>query len=687
MSHVLVVHPDVSVREAIATGLRDAGYRVAFAESGERAIDLFVQEPSSALVVDLDLPGRDGAATIESIRWAPQGESIPVVLTGTRAAFDEVETVATQLSVAAVVDADAAEIVEVLKEHPGDPPTKEMPILRPSEPPEEEVQPGENADGEDEGRSVERRAATVAEHAQRSGSLKETPFPVILARLGDRRATGALVISDLEAAETTTGESPKKVIFFRNGIPRYVRSNLLAECLGQQLLQHGLIDRLTLEESLARVADGDGRQGGILVAMGAITPHQLRDALDGQLEEKLFAIFGQQAGTFAFTSHIEPPRETITLELSLAEIVLRGVRERIPAPRLFDVLTPILDRYATPAERSFRGLQSIAHEPEQRLLARINGLHTYRSLLDGHTDRVAGAQVLWAARCLGVLGARDEPSATSWTEETPDPTAAMRALLARVAPLLQEARYAEALGVLDIPVHEREGAARASAERLTRALEELASRSSVPKALQSLARETIGRVRRAEAALTNDAGPATIAPPAMREEITAVTEAPKPPDASAEPAAEPPHSEPAAEPPDSAELDQRVDRMLEAERHFRRGIRASQRERWEKALSAFARAVELVPDEGEFLVHQGFALFQLAAADEREVALERIRRGCRLVPKLAQAHLLHARALRTSGEDALARNAYELALQADPDCEDALLELRALGDPRAFEPG
>ena len=60
MTQVLVVHPDLHIAEPTAAALRAAGHKVIVVDSGERAIDLFVQDPAQAIVVDLDLPGRDG---------------------------------------------------------------------------------------------------------------------------------------------------------------------------------------------------------------------------------------------------------------------------------------------------------------------------------------------------------------------------------------------------------------------------------------------------------------------------------------------------------------------------------------------------------------------------------------------------------------------------------------------------
>jgi hypothetical protein len=124
------------------------------------------------------------------------------------------------------------------------------------------------------------------------------------------------------------------------------------------------------------------------------------------------------------------------------------------------------------------------------------------------------------------------------------------------------------------------------------------------------------------------------------------------------------------------ELDQKVDRLFEAERHFRRGSRALERQRHEDALSAFVRAHELVPTEGEFLAYVGWSRFCLAAAQgsdpgETELALTELAQAADLSPDLYVTHLLYARVLSRLRRDGEARRAYERALLLEPDNAEA----------------
>ncbi len=124
-----------------------------------------------------------------------------------------------------------------------------------------------------------------------------------------------------------------------------------------------------------------------------------------------------------------------------------------------------------------------------------------------------------------------------------------------------------------------------------------------------------------------------------------------------------------------------MERLYQAERHFRRGERALRRDKVADAISAFQRAVDLCPDEGEFVSHLGYAKYMGADREEEKVAaLAELELGASLSPKIDITHLLLARALTDRDRRAAARDAYGRALAANPDCEEALSGLKSLGE-------
>jgi DNA-binding response OmpR family regulator len=71
---ILLVEDDRSVRATLAAGIRDAGYQVEEAESGEDALMLMQQQPPDLALIDVCLPGMSG---IELARRLREGTQVP----------------------------------------------------------------------------------------------------------------------------------------------------------------------------------------------------------------------------------------------------------------------------------------------------------------------------------------------------------------------------------------------------------------------------------------------------------------------------------------------------------------------------------------------------------------------------------------------------------------------------------
>ena len=65
---ILVVEDEPIVRESIRDWLKDAGYEVATAESGEEALEMIGEQDFSLMVVDEKLPGKTGITVLKEVR-------------------------------------------------------------------------------------------------------------------------------------------------------------------------------------------------------------------------------------------------------------------------------------------------------------------------------------------------------------------------------------------------------------------------------------------------------------------------------------------------------------------------------------------------------------------------------------------------------------------------------------------
>ena len=169
------------------------------------------------------------------------------------------------------------------------------------------------------------------------GSLKRVPFAYLVRDIARTRSTGNLY---LLAGET------KKVVFFVDGRPTLVRSNLATEFLGQILTDQGLITQEQCDNTLEAIRRTGKKQGELLVEMGILSEGNLRYGLEEQVRIKLFEIFGWEEGRFQFKQGGEPGAPTgMALEQPLEALILAAVQERWTDERARGALKSMAERY------------------------------------------------------------------------------------------------------------------------------------------------------------------------------------------------------------------------------------------------------------------------------------------------------------------------------------------------------
>jgi two-component system, OmpR family, alkaline phosphatase synthesis response regulator PhoP len=77
---VLVIEDDESIRDLVGETLREAGYRVEEAPTGEAGLRRARAETPRLVVLDLLLPGMDGWQVISELRRTAQLERVPVLV-------------------------------------------------------------------------------------------------------------------------------------------------------------------------------------------------------------------------------------------------------------------------------------------------------------------------------------------------------------------------------------------------------------------------------------------------------------------------------------------------------------------------------------------------------------------------------------------------------------------------------
>jgi CheY-like chemotaxis protein/tetratricopeptide (TPR) repeat protein len=621
---ILCVDDDRNLCQIIAKALGEEGYAVLTAFDGEEALTAINEATPDLVLLDLILPRRDGFALIEAVRGrdGPIAATRFVILSGcTATPTYRDRSAALDVSDFLTKPVPLTKLIDVVGT-----------ILREAKCDVSAAEPAEP--------DIARRG-----HPPLQGSLERVPFPALLHHLHGLRATGVL---HLESGKK------RKWIELRDGHPVAVRSNLLNECLGHYLLRSGRIQQVDLDESV-RQMKGGRLQGEILVAMDLISEEEITQVLRAQADEKLFEVFAWEGGGFRFEkgSALEHAN-TIGMRRSPANLILHGVRSRFSGDRIDSYFCSHGDCVAVPGDSPYYRFQEIDLAPDhEELLRELDGSQRVSAILAGDADQSL-ARTLYALLATGLLELRGAASpAPRQAERQRSPRmasvaaedAAALTSLEAMAQRFDAQTYFEILGVRPD----------ATAEEIERAYVTLAERShpdrysTASDAVRAVAEEVFEHISRAYATLSEPRRRGAYLLDIRREQREAARE-------------------------------EAGRRALSAANQFQRGEASLNSRAYEQALVHFGRSLELNPEEGDYHTHYGWTLHLCHPSDPAiiEEAMEHVRRGLKLASHGDRAYLYMGRLFRATGNPAAAERMFVRAVQIEPDCVEALRELRLI---------
>jgi DNA-binding response OmpR family regulator/tetratricopeptide (TPR) repeat protein len=667
--HVLVVDDDRHVQRMLGDALRGAGFSVTMERDGESALRAFERRPFDVVVLDVLLPLLNGYEVARRIKSTPEGARVPVLMISGiyKSKLQQKEAVERHGAAAFVakpfkLGALFEKLKGVLKErYPLPPEAPEPPAPEPARP-----DPLADARAEAEAAQVELAAAPSA---SARGDFAEAPFAEVLAGLHRQGVSGALLLRR---------EKVKKIIYFRQGVPVSVKSNRLSECLGRVMVHEGMLSEADCERSLARMKSSGRQQGTVLIEMGVISPHNLRYALDLQLRLKLMDVFSWMAGEWQFNLAAEPPPDTVRLELSPAAIIHEGVRRGFDEARLKTRLGDVSDRTVWPTEDPlFAGQDMGLGDEELQLLAKMDGSRTVAEL-----RALALLPPLDTQRLLYALLAAQMVELRNTRREAPPPPQEGVSAVEAVSEEIGEADDGEEALELEDEVTEDEDSA--LRERLLGTLAAM-KRMDFFELLGVRKDASAEEVRRAHRELVREyhldkfVGSSSAE---VRELATTVQELlSSARDALVDAGARADYRAKLGTGGVRHEVGEAVGRMLQAESTFRRGQQLLEVGDAVGARPLFEEAVQLQPEEGEFVAYLGWARFQSSPDSPKEAQLARaaLERAVQLSPTLEKAHLFLGYVLKAMGRAEEATRAFERALECNPSSAEALRELSILG--------
>lgn len=230
------------------------------------------------------------------------------------------------------------------------------------------------------------------------GTIQAFSFPKLLLTLHQQQATGSLYVL---AGQT------KKIVYFVDGMPVFVRSNRVSECLGQILADEGLITQKQCDHTLETLRRTGRKQGELFVEMGILSPANIRYGLETQLRKKLFDIFTWTEGRFQFNpGPLQVPRISGFPQGSMAHVIVWGIKTSFSCELAVQGLASMLAQFPAKCCDEQDVLISLSLPPDElTFYERLNAHKSVQELLDTTIDSMHAPLPWVAPLLLGLIAA------------------------------------------------------------------------------------------------------------------------------------------------------------------------------------------------------------------------------------------------------------------------------------------
>ncbi|MBA3819831.1 MAG: serine/threonine protein kinase [Deltaproteobacteria bacterium] len=152
-----------------------------------------------------------------------------------------------------------------------------------------------------------------------SGDVREQSVMRVVFRLAKSRGTGML------ALEGRAGVL--KEVYFLEGQPQFVNSNVETERFGNFLIQQGTLTPQALQRALGVMHHFGGRLADTLVGLDILDPLEAYRMLAKQVAAKLMEAFSWQKGRYTWTPHQPNPWKARSLHLDAYRVIGAGAAQ------------------------------------------------------------------------------------------------------------------------------------------------------------------------------------------------------------------------------------------------------------------------------------------------------------------------------------------------------------------------
>ncbi|SYZ74504.1 conserved hypothetical protein [Candidatus Zixiibacteriota bacterium] len=255
------------------------------------------------------------------------------------------------------------------------------------------------------------------------GKIGRFTLPEIFQLIANGRKTGTLGIQK---------DDDIVMVYFKKGKIVYGYGPRQTLHLGQLLREKGKISSEQLSEAVGAQAETSSskRLGQILIEKAFINRTDLETVVRRQVEELIYSLLNWESGSFKFYENQYPTDEEITVDISVENAILEGMRRMDEMNRIKEIIPDLnsilIMSPASPERRTDISLQS----DEWNLLAMVNGRRTIAEIADlAKVPRIEAVRKLGALKLAGLVRVIGKP------EPEGDRLAAM---VDKVAGLLEE---------------------------------------------------------------------------------------------------------------------------------------------------------------------------------------------------------------------------------------------------------
>ncbi|MDP8225894.1 MAG: response regulator [Candidatus Lernaella stagnicola] len=697
---ILVVDDDRNIGQILHASFSSKGYETIVSRNGEDALTKFEEVKPDLVLLDVLLPKMNGWEVCRKLKDTELGTQTPIILMS--AVYKNYK-----MQQDAISKYGADDFVE-----------KPFQLSKLLDLVEKLIGPGEpvaavKADAA-EGEEIEIEGDTVVSAAppapiSMEGELSSISFAELLHNLYVMGKSGYLLVRRGEV---------EKEIAIKAGYPVSVRTTLEEEYFGNFLVRKRKISSEQRDESVERMKESKRLQGTILIEMDALTPHELVKYLKLQMREKIFEIFSWLEGLYKFTENDEVQGDITTLDMSTANVINEGVKDHYDLDRLLPLMEDWREKFLRPgANLHYRYQDTDFTRREETIFDVIDGTSTVDQImpqLDLDTERAyqiiytlvvcemaelapeplempesimerqtdvdidIDAEFEMAGEKGGPPADESEPVAKASeasAEKAPPKTdapiepgeggeAALRARVMRVFNRMSEGNYFQVLGVGDNPT---EHEVRIAYHKIAKEFHPDRFFGKASEEVRARVEDIFRRATEAYEKLNT------------QEKIVKYKE----------------HLESESEGPKTDARIEGVKKIIMAEQHFQNGKQYLKEKRYARSAWEFHKAMEISSNEAEYIAYYGWAIYNVPREEdinEEDAKLfedqtpsdmqfngrEALNRAIQINPRSERAYLFLGAIYKMQGLREFAEKQYEKALICNPNCIEALRELRLI---------